>query len=89
MTDLKMTKLSELDRFGLAVFEEMRRDLGDIDGGWLQDKAEGLGLLSSVEVTEPCGDGCKCVEYGEFPQDCLRETDYLRPLLAAYRQEEA
>lgn len=31
-----------------------------------------LGLLVKVPVTEPCGDGCNCAEYGDFQQDCLR-----------------
>jgi len=82
----EMTR-TPLELFALAVIEEMRSDLAGLDGYWLQDYAKKYGLLVNVEVTEPCGEACKCAEYGEFPQDCLRESDYLRPLLAAFREE--
>lgn len=66
--------LTPLERFGLAVLEESRNEIGDVDGGWLQEEAVKLGLLVSVHVTEPCGEGCRCAEYGDFPQDCLRQS---------------
>ena len=48
----------------------------DIDGGSIEDKMEELGLLERIEVQEPCGEGCLCVEYyGEFPAECLRLVD--------------
>lgn len=43
-----------------------------IDGGEAQDKAVELGLLVTVTMTEPCGVGCNCVAYGEFPLTCYR-----------------
>jgi hypothetical protein len=72
MTDRSVEALA---RFGAVILEEARDGLGDLDGGWLQDNAEKLGLLESVEVNEPCGDQCLCAEYADFPQLCLR----LRP----------
>ena len=66
-------KRKALQTFGLAVLKETREGLGDIDGGWLQDKAEECGLLVRVTVTEPCSDEhCRCAEYDDFPQECLR-----------------
>jgi hypothetical protein len=60
-------------QFALAVLMESREHLGsDIDGGWLQDKAEEFGLLKRVTVTEPCGEICSCAEYDDFPQECLQ-----------------
>jgi hypothetical protein len=72
MTD----KLLQLAALGLWALEETRAENlgGDLDGGAVQDKAESLGLLHNVEVTEDCGGDCVCVEYGEFPQQCLRAT---------------
>ena len=64
-----------LEQFGLACLIEMRDEFGDLDGGWLQDKAEALGLLVRVDVTEPCGEGCSCAQYDDFPQMCLRPSE--------------
>lgn len=62
--------LSKLEQFALAVLEQSRADwLGDVEGGWLQDRAEELGLLVPQDVIEPCGEACQC-EY--FPNVCLR-----------------
>jgi hypothetical protein len=82
-------QLSKLAALGLWALEETRAEnIGsDLDGGSVQDKAEALGLLQRIEVTEDCGGGCTCVEYGDFPQDCLRATyepDSARAALAAY-----
>jgi len=52
-------------------------ELGDIDGGDLQDKAEALGLLVGVTVTEPCGEGCNCMDWDDFPQTCYRIPEWL------------
>lgn len=68
----ELALLRPLAQFALAVLEESRSELADLDGGWIQDRAEKLGLLVCVPVTEPCGDECRCAEYGAFPQDCLR-----------------
>jgi len=66
------TAKDALAAFGLSVIKEARGELGDLDGGWIQDEAERLGVLRKVEVTEPCGELCHCAEYGDFPQDCYR-----------------
>lgn len=44
-------KLGPLAKFGALVLDEHRGDLGDVDGGWLQEKAVECGLLERVEVT--------------------------------------
>lgn len=49
----------------------------DIDGGDVQDAAVEFGLLQAFEVSEPCGESCVCVEYGDFPQVCYRKTKLL------------
>jgi hypothetical protein len=79
-----------LARFGLAVLEEARIDLGDVDGGWLQDKALELGALHKVPVTEPCNDPmnelsvCRCAEWDDFPQDCIRDSPVTDAVRAAH-----
>lgn len=64
--------MSALERFAIAVLAESREELGDIDGGWLQDKAVELGVLVAVEVDGPCADQCRCEEYGDWPMNCYR-----------------
>jgi hypothetical protein len=64
---------SALEKLAIAVLDASREDFTDVDGGWLQDTAYQLGVLVSVNVTEPCG---ACVEYhGEFPCECYRYSD--------------
>lgn len=63
---------SKLIEFARWAITEHRSYFGDLDGGDIQDKLEELDLLVSVKVDEPCGENCACVEYGDFPQDCLR-----------------
>ena len=65
--------------FARWVIREHRESLSDIDGGSIQDKLMELGLLAEVTVTEPCGENCACVEYGDFPQTCLKITDGVLP----------
>lgn len=77
-----LRRLQALAKFGAKVLEESRDSLADLDGGWLQDQAQELGLLEAVNVNEPCGENCNCAEYGDFPQECIRYsqtcTDALR-----------
>lgn len=62
-----------LSDFGRWCLLQSREHGGcDLDGGAVQDKAEQLGLLERVRVTEPCGEACLCVDYSSFPQICLR-----------------
>jgi hypothetical protein len=51
-----------------------------VDGGDLQDSAEGMGLIKETQMTEPCGDRCACADvYGldEFPVTCYRYVDWM------------
>jgi len=68
--------MTPLEKFGQWCLLEMRSDGGgDLDGGAAQDKAQELGLLGFVTVTEPCGEECRCAEYyAEWPAECLRAT---------------
>jgi hypothetical protein len=67
-------ELDKLRLFAGLVLHEHRRDMCDVEGGDIQDFATRAGLLDPVEVTERCGDGCVCAEYGSFPMICYRET---------------
>lgn len=59
--------------FARWVIREHRSELGDVDGGSIQEKLIELGILHEVTVTEPCGENCRCSEYwDEFPNQCLR-----------------
>jgi len=80
-------RLSALAAYGLACFDETRSELADLDGSWLQDKAVELGLLREVHVTEPCGDCCRCAEWDDFPQDCLRETEAVKAARSAFNRK--
>lgn len=77
--DNDLTGLIPLARLGLAVLSEARvHGVGDVDGGWLQDKAESLGVLVKVKVTEFCSETCNCAEYydsAELPVECLRISE--------------
>lgn len=77
--------LTPLERYALEVLDEHRNEITDLDGGWLQDTAEKFGLLVSVPVTERCGEYCRCAEYGDFPQDCLRLKAEFEPKMAEHR----
>lgn len=80
MTD--SDNLSPLARLGLKVLQESRdNDYGDVDGGWIEDMALELGVLVKVPVTEPCGPGCSCAEWDDFPQECVRYSDEVRALI--------
>jgi hypothetical protein len=61
-----------------AQAELARRTSEVIDGGTLQNAAVKHGLLAEHEVAEPCGDGCNCASYGDFPQTCYRPTDTMK-----------
>jgi hypothetical protein len=75
------TALQALAKFGAAVIEEARGELGDLDGGWLQDKAVECGVLEPVTALAPCGDECRCAEYDDFPQECFQYPDDVRSAL--------
>lgn len=68
-----LTASEKLAAYGAAVLDAHREDFGDLDGGFLQDKAVDVGVLVEVRVEQACdGVGCHCAEYGEFPQSCYR-----------------
>ena len=72
MTDIEQ----KLIAFARWAIEEHRSELGDLEGGSIQDKLEDLGLLERVKVTEPCGEHCRCAEYtDDWPTSCLRMLD--------------
>jgi hypothetical protein len=74
--------LLALARFGARVMDEMRAIAPtDLDGAWLQDAAEECGLLTPVEVSEPCDkERCPCAEVGMWPLLCYRRTDAAKVL---------
>jgi hypothetical protein len=60
----------KLAAFGAWCAREFRDHLADVDGGSAQDAMERLGVIVKRVVTEPCGEGCVCAGYGDFPHDC-------------------
>ncbi len=76
-----MMDVEALRTFAQAVMEAW--PYGDVDGGWLQDKALELGLLEKREdQCQPCGESCLCAESvgpEEFAQGvtCYRKTALL------------
>jgi hypothetical protein len=70
----ELEALRAFARFGAWALREHRLELGDLDGGSIQDEAIVLGLLHHVPATERCGENCFCAEWDDFPQDCLRLT---------------
>lgn len=78
-TVAELADLRALARLGRWCLDESRQhDCSDVDAASLQDKAIELGLLAYVEVSEPCGEACPCLEYhgsDGFPARCLRYTD--------------
>jgi hypothetical protein len=81
------TALQALAKFGAAVIEEARGELGDLDGGWLQDKAVECGVLEPVTALAPCGDECRCAEYDDFPQECFQYPDDVRSALTKISEQ--
>ncbi len=58
----------------------------DMEGGYVQDLAVKHGLIVTVPVTEPCGEGCNCCEYyglapdGKFceTENCYQVADFVK-----------
>lgn len=81
--DSEIERLRPFARYGAKVIEAHRDEIGDIDGGSLQEMAIECGLLHEVEVTEPCDpESCRCAEWDDFPQKCLRYTEAAKAALA-------
>lgn len=72
-----MDELTALRTFAQRVMANWPE--GDVDGGDLQSIAVECGLLMPVDVTQPCGEGCNCAGYGDFPLTCFRPTALLNP----------
>lgn len=77
-------ELAKLARFGAWCAKEFRDSLADVDGGSAQDAMERLGVIEKHMVAEPCGEGCVCVEYGDFPHECFK----FPPAVAQWINEE-
>jgi len=70
-------KLEDLNAHFIDFIDEVLEigfEGGDLDGGDIQALAERHGLLRPVTVKEPCGEGCVCREYNDFPCRCYRKT---------------
>ncbi len=66
------TPVQRLAAFGAWCAREFRDSLSDVDGGSAQDAMARLGVIVKHTVTEPCGEGCVCAEYGDFPHECYK-----------------
>lgn len=75
--------LQRLAAFGSWVAREFRDSLADVDGGSAQDAMERFGVIERKTVTEPCGEGCVCVEYGAFPHECFTFPEAVSAAIAA------
>jgi len=66
----------------VAFARDVLRDWfnGYLRGGVLQELGRLHGLLIETTMTEPCGDNCRCNEYGaNFPTVCYRYADIVKP----------
>jgi hypothetical protein len=82
-TATSLADVLKLAAFGAWAAREFRATLADVDGGSAQDAMERLGVLVRTTVTEPCGVGCVCVEYGAFPHECYTVPPGLAALIRA------
>jgi len=81
-TETALADMLKLAAFGAWCAREFRDTLTDVDGGSAQDAMERLGVIVKHEAEAPCGDGCVCVEYGDFPHDCYKFPDGVRQAIA-------
>lgn len=58
-------------------------EIGDIDGGTLQELAAQFGFLDYREVKEPCCDNCECAGATTFPTHCYFISELGRRAMAA------
>ena len=86
---LRADATTKLAAFGAWCALEFRDSLSDVDGGSAQDTMERLGVLVKRVVAEPCGEGCACAEYGEFPHDCYVFPDDVHQAMAAHKEPSA
>lgn len=83
-TATALADVLKLAAFGAWCAREFRDSLSDVDGGSAQDAMENLGVIVKHEATEPCGAGCMCVEYGEFPHKCFKFPPGVVALMSRY-----
>jgi len=72
---------------GHALCDSRADEMGDWDGGAIQDALEACGLIEKVERVVPCSEDCVCREYcdpGETTQ-CYPFTELGHDAVAAYR----
>ena len=69
-------RLRQFARAILAGYLPGPCEVGDVDGGAIQDAAVAAGLLVPVDVTAPCGDACQCANLG-LPTTCFRASGLL------------
>ena len=71
-------------RHALAAFARRMIEIAwaghDADGGEIQDTALALGLVVRTTVDAPCGETCRCAEYGDFPATCFRMAPWMAPM---------
>ena len=78
----------KLARFGAAVLKACRDpQAGSLDGGDLEQMALEAGVLVTRTVTEACGEGCVCADYGAFPLDCHFAPDPVATLVDEMTKE--
>lgn len=79
----------KLIRFASAVIDQSRNDgfPGDVDGGWLHDKMDSMGIIVPHPVTEPCDpENCPCAELDGIPGECYRLSTEVQLALAEAEQ---
>ena len=85
-----MTDINKLLRFAGAALTETRvKEIGDWDGGDLQDVMVDCGLLDEVTMAAPCGEECRCREFyseKDFPITCFRISDLGQRAIEVFRQ---
>ena len=70
-----MSDFDRLRAFAIAVLNDFPDSAPD--GCEIHDLAIKHGLLIGEDVTQPCSEGCRCAEYGDFPQTCYRRSPVL------------
>ena len=82
-----------LAHFGALVFESffgLGGDVGDLDGGDLQELAVKAGLLAphTIETNAGCGECCNCVDNGSGAGDICYRLTIPRTAIDAVRKGE-
>jgi len=73
-------RIEMLEGFAWSILSGWPECDGEMmDGFDIQERGEKYGLLIPTEVTEPCGENCNCVEYGDFPMTCYRVDPRIIP----------